>query len=99
MPPGLLRSFLPATALALLFAASAPAAEPPQLSPTRDVDITYRIMRPRQSPITERARWSAAAHLERIDGANRSISIFDRQANEVTLLNGANRTYAKLDGA
>jgi hypothetical protein len=99
MPPGLLRRFLPAAAFALLFAASAQAEEPPQLLPTRDVDITYRITRPRQSPITERVRWSAAAHLERIDGAKRSTSIFDRQANEVTLLNGANRTYTKVDGA
>ena len=74
------------------------AEEQPPLLPTRDVDITYNVTRPHARPISERVRWSAAAHLERIDGPNRSTSIFDRQAHEVTLLNGATRTYTKLDG-
>src|SRR5262245_16553727 len=100
MPPSLVRRFLPAAAVALLLAAPAPsrAEEKPQLVPTRDVDITYKITRQRQRAITERVRWSADAHLKRIDGPNWSTSIFDRQAHEVTLLNGATRTYSKLDG-
>ena len=101
MPPSLSRCFLPAAvAFAVLLAAPAPprAEEQPPLLPTRDVDITYKVTRPRARPISERVRWSAAAHLERIDGPNRSTSIFDRQAQEVTLLNGATRTYTKLDG-
>jgi hypothetical protein len=92
---------LPAAAVAVLLAGSPPprAEEQPQLSPTRDVDITYRFMRPKQRPMTQRVRWSAAENLERIDGPKRSASIFDRKANGVTLLNGASRTYRKLEGA
>jgi hypothetical protein len=101
MPSSLPRRVLPAVAIAVLLAAPPPprAEERPPLLPTRDVDITYRITRQRQPAITERVRWSAAAHLERIDGPNRSTSIFDRQEKEVTLLNGATRTYTKLEGA
>jgi hypothetical protein len=99
MPPSLPRRFLPAVAIAALLAAPAPPrAEEPPLSPTRDVDITYKVSRPRARPISERVRWSAAAHLERMDGPKRSTSISDRQAHEVTLLNGATRTYTKLEG-
>ena len=100
MPPSLSRCFLPAVAIAVLLAAPPllRAEEPPPLLPTRDVDITYKVTRARARPISERVRWSAAAHLERIDGPNRSTSIFDRQAKEVTLLNGATRTYTKLEG-
>lgn len=90
----------PAVAAVFLLAVSTPprAEEKPQLLPTRDVDITYKVMRPRQRAITERVRWSADAHLERIDGPRRSTSIFDREAHDVTLLNGATRTYSKIDG-
>jgi hypothetical protein len=101
MPPRLGRRFLPAAAIVVLVAVPAPplgAEEQPQLLPTRDVDITYKVTRARQRPISERVRWSAGAHLERIDGPNRSTSIFDREAKEVTLLNGATRTYTKLEG-
>ncbi len=91
---------LPATAAVALLAGAPPlwAEEQPQLSPTRDVDITYKLTRPHQPTFTERVRWSAAAGLERIDGPRRSTSIFDRKANVVTLLNGASRTYRKLEG-
>lgn len=84
----------------LLVRSPSVAMEPgPQMTPTRDVDITYTLVRPHQPPITERVRWSASEHLERIDGPNRSTSIFDRVAKEITLLNSANRTYRKLEGA
>jgi hypothetical protein len=101
MPPSLSRCLLPATvAFAVLLAAPAPprAEEQPPLLPTRDVDITYKVTRPRARPISERVRWSAAARLERIDGPKRSTSIFDRQSHEVTLLNGATRTYTTVEG-
>ena len=99
MPPSLPGRFLPAVAIAALLAAPAPprAEERPPPLPMRD--ITYKVTRQHARPISERVRWSAAAHLERIDGPNRSTSIFDRQAHEVTLLNGATRTYTKLDAA
>jgi len=55
-----LRRIFPVTALTLLLLGSPPRAEEqPQLSPTRDVDITYKITQQRQKPITERVRWSA----------------------------------------
>jgi len=70
----------------------------PQLRPTRDVEITYQITRPGQPTITERVRWSAAGQVERVEGPNNLTSIFDRNANEVTLLDGADRTYSVLEG-
>jgi hypothetical protein len=91
---------LPLAALALLLIGSPTSAEEqPQRMPMRDVDISYKITRPNHPPITERVRWSAAEHLQRIDGPNRSSSIFNHNGNEVTLLNGANHTYRKLEGA
>ena len=77
---------LPATAaLALLLAGSPAMAEPeqqppPQLVPTRDVDIIYDVMRPQrqQQKSSQRVRWSAGEHLERVDGPDKSTTIFDR---------------------
>ncbi len=87
-------------ALALVLAApSAGAQEKPQLLPTRDADITYDVTRPPQPTIRERVRWLASEHLERVDGPGRSTTIFDRGANEITLLNTAKRTFTKLEGA
>jgi hypothetical protein len=95
-----LRRIFPVTALTLLLLGSPPRAEEqPQLSPTRDVDITYKITQQRQKPITERVRWSAGEQLERVDGPNKSSSIFDHNARVDTLLNGASRTYRKLENA
>jgi hypothetical protein len=71
---------------------------PPQFTPTRDVDIVYDVTRPQQPKIRERVRWLAGEHLERIDGPDKSTTIFDRNANEITLLTPANRSYRKLDG-
>lgn len=96
----LLRRFLPiAAALAPLVAAS-PAApqEQPPLLPGRDVDITYDVTRPPQPKIRERVRWLATEHLERVDGPDKSTTIFDRNAREITLLTPASRTYRKLEG-
>jgi hypothetical protein len=93
-----LRSLPPTAVLALLLTA-AEAQDPPKLLPTRDVDITYDVTRPQQPKIRERVRWLTSDHLERVDGAGRATTIFDRSAHEITLLAPANRTYRKLDGA
>ena len=94
------RSLLPGAALALLLLGlPARAQAQPVLAPTRDVDITYEVTRPHQARIRERVRWLAAEHLERIDGPDKSVTIFDRKGNEITLLIPATRTYRKLEGA
>jgi hypothetical protein len=71
----------------------------PQVLPTRDVDISYLFTRPSQPPIIERRRWLASEHLQRVDGPDRASTIFDRNKGEFTLLNPANRTYRKFEGA
>jgi hypothetical protein len=70
----------------------------PQTAPTRDVDITYQITRPDQSAIVERRRWLASQHLRRVDGLDKSATIFDQNSGELTLLNAANHTYRTLQG-
>jgi len=82
----------------LLVGSIAGAQERPQLVPTRDVDISYKITRPNQPAIVERRRWLAGEHLERVDGPDKSTTIFDRNRGEITLLNAANRTFRKLEG-
>jgi hypothetical protein len=91
---------LPLAAAVILVAAAAPALaeDHPPLMPTRDVDIIYKITRPHQPAINERARWLASEDLERIDGPDKSTTIFDARKEEITLLNSANRTYRKLEG-
>lgn len=97
---GYLRSVPAIAALALLLAGSpSRAQEQPRLVPMRDVDITYKITRLHQPTVIERVRWSAAEHLERVDGPAKSTSIFDRNRGEITILNGASRTYRRLEGA
>lgn len=71
----------------------------PQVLPTHDVDISYLFTRPNQPPIIERRRWLASEHLQRIDGPDRASTIFDRDKGEFTLLNPANHTYRKFEGA
>jgi hypothetical protein len=70
----------------------------PQVIPTRDVDIRYRITRPDQPATISRRRWLAGEHLERVDGPDKSATIFDRNKQEFTLLNPSNRTFLKLEG-
>ena len=67
--------------------------------PTKDVDISYRITRPNQPAIIERRRWLAGEHLERVDGPDKSTTIFDRNKGEIILLNVAKRTFRKLEGS
>jgi hypothetical protein len=90
---------VPTAVLALLLVVSpSQAEERPQLFPTRDVDIAYDVTRPREPLIRERVRWLASEGLERIDGRDKSSTIFDRKAHEITLITPATRTYRKLDG-
>ncbi len=96
-----LRGLRPTAALAMLLVGSPLRAEEqqPQMLPTRDVDISYQITRPDQPTIVERRRWLASERLVRADGPDKSATIFDRNAHEITVLNPANRTYLKLEGA
>jgi hypothetical protein len=89
----------PATALAMVFMGGvALAADQPQLLPTRDVDVVYLVTRSQQPKITERVRWSAAEHRERVDGPDGSATIFNRENDEITLISPKTRTYRKLEG-
>jgi hypothetical protein len=82
----------------LTLGSTAGAQERPQLVPTRDVDISYKITRADQPAIVERRRWLAGEHLERVDGPDKSTTIFDRNKEEIILLNAAKRTFRKLEG-
>ncbi len=70
----------------------------PQTAPTHDVDITYQITQPGLPVITERRRWLASRHLRRVDGPDKSATIFDQSRGELTLLNPASHTYLTLQG-
>ncbi len=70
----------------------------PQRAPIHDVDITYQITRPDLPVIIERRRWLASRHLRRVDGPDKSATIFDQSSGELTLLNPANHTYRTLQG-
>jgi hypothetical protein len=93
------RSLSPVIVLALLLVGSTVRAEEPPLLPTRDVDITYDVTRPQEPKIRERRRWLADEHLERVDGPDKSSTIFDVDKGEFTLLNPKTRTFRKLEGA
>lgn len=70
----------------------------PQVLPMRDVDITYTDTREGLPATVERRRWSASEHLQRVDGADKTATIFDRNKKEFTLINPANKTYLTLEG-
>ena len=96
-----LRRVVSAAALASLLAGSPLGAEerPPSLLPTQDVDISYQITRPDQPKIVQRRRWSASDRLVRSEGPDKSTTLYDRDAHEITVLNPKNRTYVKLEGS
>jgi hypothetical protein len=94
---GHLRRLPPTAVLALLLVGPVAGAEKPQLLPTQDVDVSYDVALPSQPRIRERMRWLAAEQLERVDGPDKSTTIFDRRTHEITLLTPANRTFRKLD--
>ncbi len=101
MQPCGLRRVVSTAALASLLAASPLGAEeqPQFLLPTRDVDITYQSTRLDQPAIVERRRWSASDRLVRSEGPDKSTTLYDRDAHEITVLNPKNRTYLKLEGS
>ena len=96
----LVRTLSMVAALSAAVVSSPPHSEEqqPQTAPTRDVDITYQITRPDQPVILERRRWLASQHLRRVDGPNKSATIFDQSSGELTILNAANHTYLTLVG-
>ena len=69
-----------AAALSAVVVRSSPHSEEqdPLTAPTRDVDITYQITRPGRPAILERRRWSASQHSRRVDGPDKSATIFDQ---------------------
>jgi hypothetical protein len=75
------------------------AEERPQFVPTRDVDVIYEVTRSGEQIASERVRWLASEHVERIDGPQKSITIIDQKANEVMLLNYSTRTFSQTEGA
>ena len=81
-----LRGLIPTAVLAVLLVRSPLRAEEqtPQELPTRDVDISYQITRPQQPTITPRRRWLASERLVRTDGLEKSATIYDRNAHEIT---------------
>ena len=48
--------------------------------------------------IVERRRWLASRQLRRIDGPDKSTTIFDQNEGVFTPLNAANHTYRKMEG-
>jgi hypothetical protein len=88
-----------ALSILLLGGVLARSEEAPQLRPSRDVDIAYDVTRPNQPKIRERVRWLASEHLQRVDGPDKATTIFNRDANEITLLVPRSRAYRKLEGA
>jgi hypothetical protein len=92
-----IRRLLPTAVLASLLIGKAAAEQPPQLLPTRDVDIIYDLTLPSQPRVREWVRYLAAELLERIDGPHKSTTIFDRRTHEITILTSANRTFLKLN--
>ena len=94
---GYLRRLAPIAVLASLPVGWVARAEPPNLLPTRDVEITYDVTLPSQPSVRERVRWLAAEQLERVDGPHKSTTIFNRRTREIILLTSANRTFRQLD--
>ena len=96
----ILRRLPPTVVLAVLFLGTPLRAQeqPPHELPARDVDISYQITRPHQPRIIQRRRWLASERLVRIDGPDKSATIYDRNAHEIILLNLAKHTYLKLEG-
>jgi hypothetical protein len=94
-----LRSAVGISFAVVLVAGAVAENEQPQVLPTRDVDITYQITRPNQPPTTERRRWSASEHLQRVDGRGKAATIFDHKRHEFTLIDPRHKTYRIFEGA
>ena len=83
--------------VALWVSADGPASNRPNLLPTRDVDLSYRVTGSSDKPVTQRVRWLAADHLQRIDGPGGVVILADRTTTYITILNQKNRSYVKIE--
>jgi hypothetical protein len=70
----------------------------PQTAPTRDVDITYRMTQPGLPVTMQRRRWLAGRHLRRVDGPDKSATIFDQSSGELTRMSPEGGTILKRGG-
>ena len=90
-------------ATALLAAAPAAAQDKPKLLPDRDVDLTYTVSAQgttaakADKPITQRVRWLAADHMQRIDGPGDTVVLADRATSYITIVSSRTKSYIKLD--
>ena len=97
LPMSHIRRVLPTAVLVSLLIGKAGAQQPPQLLPTRDVDIIYDVTLPSQPRVRERVRYLAAELLERVDGPHKSTTIFDRRTHEIIILTSAILSFLKLN--
>ena len=97
----LVRTLSLAVALSAVVVSSPPHSEEqqPQTAPTRDVDIMYQITRPGQPMILERRRWLSSQHLRRVDGPDKSATIFDQSRGELTILDAGKSHVSHAGGA
>lgn len=68
----------------------------PQLIPTRDVDVTYRVTQAGRT-VEERVRWLAAEQIQRVDSSGPVYMIVDHKAQRLTLVNTAKRTVLAME--
>ncbi len=81
--------------LSLLTATAAFAQSRPQLIPTRDVDVTYRVTQAGRT-LEERVRWLAAEQIQRVDSSGPVYMIVDHKTRRLTLVNTARRTVLAM---
>ncbi len=81
----------------LLPALAASAADVPDLIPTRDVDISYKLESPDRGKQKFRVRWLSDEKLERIDGADQAITLIDHARNQLEVLNPSLKTFVMVD--
>lgn len=99
-----MRAAVPALAAALIVQAPAWAEGPPATRPTRDVDVTYRLLPPAQpeaqaTPIEERMRWSVASGLLRVDPPTPGLHmVVDYGARRVSMVQDRERQVFTVDG-
>ncbi len=89
-------------ALMLLLATPAAAQDKPATIPTRDVDVTYRMVQPVAGgpPLMQRMRWSVAAGKLRVDPPSPSLyMIVDYKAHRMEVVRPADHAVLDLDAA
>lgn len=90
----------PATLVLLaLISTPALAQDRPAVSPTRDVDVTYRIEGP-NGPLEQRLRWAADSGKLRIDPPSPGLYvIIDKKAGRTETVRDLERAVLQVDGA